>query len=120
MNSLESFRLGYHLSYLHLDLFIYPSIYLLTLFDVEKIHGNVITNQNWLQMRIKVKTILKKGLMKLLFRIKNIIDLTFQSEMGKNVIAGSSSAEDQNNLVGHKLASIFLGFKTQIPYISIT
>ena len=46
MNSLESFRLGYHLSYLDLDLFIYPSIYLLTLFDVEKIHGNVITNQN--------------------------------------------------------------------------
>ena len=58
--------------------------------------------------------------MKLLFRIKNIINLTFQSEVGKDVIAGSSSAEDQSNLVGHKLASIFLGFKTQIPYISIT
>ena len=71
-------------------------------------------------MRIKVKTILNKGLMKLLFRIKNIINLTFQSEVGKDVIAGSSSAEDQNNLVGHKLASIFLGFKTQVPYISIT
>ena len=37
MNSLESFRLGYHLSYLDLYLFIYLSIYLLTLFDVEKI-----------------------------------------------------------------------------------
>ena len=31
-----------------------------------------------------------------------------------------SSVKDQNNLVGGKLASIFVGFKTQIPYISTT